>query len=117
MLGATVEDVGFDDANTPEGLGAVSNHAFEISPALETSTYIGAWAGLRPGTPDDLPIIGASAELPNLIVASGHFRSGILLAPITAEFVRQMVMDESQSVDLSAFSPDRESLTSQARSA
>jgi glycine oxidase len=110
MLGATVEDVGFDDTNTPEGLGAVSNRAFEISPALETSTYIGAWAGLRPGTPDDLPIIGASAELPNLVIASGHFRNGILLAPITADLVRQIVVGETPDVDLRPFSLDRETL-------
>jgi len=84
MVGATVEDVGFDITNTPRGLGSVSRAAFELSPMLETSTFAGAWAGLRPGTPDDLPIIGPSAERPRLVVATGHFRNGILLAPITA---------------------------------
>ena len=107
MLGATVEDVGFDASNTPDGLGAISTRAFEISPMLETSTFAGAWAGLRPGTPDDLPIIGPVAESPNLIIATGHFRSGILLAPITAELVRQIILGETPSLDLAAFSPDR----------
>jgi glycine oxidase len=110
MLGATVEDVGFDLTNTPEGLGAVSKAAFEISPMLETSTFAGAWAGLRPGTPDDLPIIGPSAEFPNLIIATGHFRNGILLAPITAHLVRQVVMGDPSDVNLLPFSPDRDTL-------
>ena len=110
MLGATVEDVGFDLTNTPEGLGAVSKAVFEISPILETSTFAGAWAGLRPGTPDDLPIIGSSAEFPNLVFATGHFRNGILLAPITAELVRQIVLGETLNLDLIPLSPDRASL-------
>ena len=112
MLGATVEDVGFDASNTPDGLGSISTRAFEISPALETSTFVGAWAGLRPGTPDDLPIIGPAAEFPNLVLATGHFRNGILLAPITAELVRQIVVGETPSFDLADFSPDRMSLRS-----
>ncbi|GMR10098.1 MAG: glycine oxidase ThiO [Anaerolineae bacterium] len=110
MLGATVEDVGFDLSNTPEGLGTVSRRAFEISPVLETSTFAGAWAGLRPGTPDDLPLIGPSAELPNLVIATGHFRNGILLAPITADLVRQIVAGETPELNLLPYSPDRDSL-------
>ncbi len=110
MLGATVEDVGFNASNTPKGLGAISTHAFEISPALETSTFVGAWAGLRPGTPDDLPIIGPDAEFPNLVVATGHFRNGILLAPITADLVRQIVVGDTPDLDLAPFAPSREAL-------
>lgn len=107
MLGATVEDVGFDVSNTPGGISDVARRSFEISPRLRSATYIGAWAGLRPGTPDDLPIIGTFEALPNLIVATGHFRNGILLAPVTAEFVRQLAVGEPTSVDLAPFSPDR----------
>ncbi len=110
MLGATVEDVGFDLTNTPEGLGAVSTRAFEISPMLETSTFAGAWAGLRPGTPDDLPIIGPASEFPNLVIATGHFRNGILLAPITAHLVRQFVVGDTPDLDLAPFSPGRDAL-------
>ena len=112
MLGATVEDVGFDSANTPDGLGFVSKGAFEISPTLETSKFSGAWAGLRPGTPDDLPIIGSTTDFPNLIIATGHFRNGILLAPITADLVRQIILSEPPNIDLAEFSPDRMSLRS-----
>lgn len=111
MLGATVEDVGFNASNTPDGLGSISTRAFEISPALETSTFVGAWAGLRPGTPDDLPIIGPAAEYPNLMIATGHFRNGILLAPITADLVRQIVMGDTPDLDLAPFSPGREALS------
>jgi glycine oxidase len=107
MLGATVEDVGFDSSNTPGGISDVAQRTFEISPQLRSATFIGAWAGLRPGTPDDMPIIGALNALPNLVVASGHFRNGILLAPITAELVRQIVLGEQVMVDLTAFAPDR----------
>jgi glycine oxidase len=110
MLGATVEDVGFDLTNTPEGLGAISKRAFEISPMLETSTFAGAWAGLRPGTPDDLPLIGTLPEHPNLVIATGHFRSGILLAPITAELVRQIVVGATPDLDLAPFSPGRDAI-------
>ena len=110
MLGATVEDVGFNASNTPDGLGFVSKGAFEISPTLETSKFSGAWAGLRPGTPDDLPIIGSTTDFPNLVIATGHFRNGILLAPITADAVRQIVVGEVPSFDLAEFSPDRMSL-------
>jgi len=110
MLGATVEDVGFDASNTPDGLGSISTRAFEISPMLETSTFVGAWAGLRPGTPDDLPIIGPTAEAPNLVMATGHFRNGILLAPITAELVKQIIAGEEPDLDLAAFSPGRDAL-------
>lgn len=110
MLGATVEDVGFDASNTPDGLGSISTRAFEISPRLETSTFVGAWAGLRPGTPDDLPIIGPAVEFPNLVLATGHFRNGILLAPITADLVRQIVVGDTPDLDLAPFSPDREAL-------
>ncbi len=110
MLGATVEDVGFDASNTPDGLGAISTRAFEISPVLETSTFVGAWAGLRPGTPDGLPIIGPAAQAPNLIIATGHFRNGILLAPITAHLVRQIVVGATPDLDLAPFSPGRDAL-------
>ena len=112
MLGATVEDVGFDATNTPDGLGSISTRAFELSPMLETSTFVSAWAGLRPGTPDDLPIIGPTAEAPNLVIATGHFRNGILLAPITADLVRQIVLGDTPRIDLAEFSPDRDSLRS-----
>ena len=114
MLGATVEDVGFDQTNTPEGLGLVSKRAFEIAPALEESQFVGAWAGLRPGTPDNLPAIGRFDSPDNVVVATGHFRNGILLAPLTAELVVDEVTGRETAfpdLDLAALSPNREALT------
>ena len=110
MLGATVEDVGFDTANTLGGLSDIATKSLEMSAKLEGCTFDGAWAGLRPGTPDEIPIIGPFEQAPNLIVASGHFRNGILLAPITAELVRNLVLGREPAIDLLPYSPDRASL-------
>ncbi len=107
LIGATVEQVGFVAANTLRGLSEVSAAGLEISPALGMSEFLGAWAGLRPGTPDNLPFIGPFGELPNLVAATGHFRNGILLAPITAEIVRAIVTGERPLLDLQPFLPDR----------
>lgn len=110
LVGATVERVGFDESNTLGGVSEVCAAGLEVSPALAASEFLGAWAGLRPGTPDNLPIIGPFEQLPNLIAATGHFRNGILLAPITAEMVRAVVIGEEPPVDLQPFLPGRESL-------
>ncbi len=107
MVGATVEYVGFDASNTLGGLAEISQAGLEISPALGTAEFLGAWAGLRPGTPDNVPFIGPFGELPNLIAATGHFRNGILLAPITASLVTAVVMGERPVLDLRPFLPDR----------
>jgi glycine oxidase len=109
MVGATVEYVGFEDSNTLEGLRDVSSSGIEISPRIGAFDFLGAWAGLRPGTLDHLPLIGPFAELPNLIAATGHFRNGILLAPITAKMIKAVVTGEPMSMNLSPFLPDRTS--------
>ena len=107
MVGATVEHVGFDDSNTLEGLRDVSTSGIEISPRIGAFEFLGAWAGLRPATPDHLPLIGPFAEIQNLVAATGHFRNGILLAPITAQLVRAVVTGEPPPLELSPFLPDR----------
>jgi len=107
MIGATVEHVGFDDSNTLEGLRDVSTSGIEISPRIGAFEFLGAWAGLRPATPDHLPLIGPFAEIQNLVAATGHFRNGILLAPITAQLVRAVVTGEPPPLELSPFLPDR----------
>jgi glycine oxidase len=111
LVGATVERVGFEIANTVAGIQEVMHAGQEALPALADCRFLRAWAGLRPGTPDGVPVIGAFAELPNLIAATGHFRDGILLAPLTAELVRQVVMSEKPQVELAPLSPDRPALT------
>jgi glycine oxidase len=107
MIGATVERVGFDETNTLGGLNQIVAAGLEIAPGLKGNEFLGAWAGLRPGTQDNLPFIGPFGELSNLIAATGHFRNGILLAPITAAMVRATITGETPPADLEPFSPDR----------
>lgn len=106
LIGATVEDVGYDkrvDADTIQGL---YNAATKLVPALARARRHEVWAGLRPGTPDELPIFGASST-PGYFVAAGHFRDGILLSPITARVMAQLVTGSKPDYDLAAFSPNR----------
>jgi glycine oxidase len=80
--------------------------ATHIVPALAKARMLEAWAGLRPGSPDNLPILGATATA-GYFVATGHFRDGILLAPVTANVMAQVVCGEKPQCDLSAFLPMR----------
>lgn len=107
LVGATVEHVGYDLDNTVGGLGEISAAGIEISPRLAGCTFAGAWAGLRPGTPDGLPCLGPFDTLPNLIAAAGHFRNGILQAPATAAIVCALVTGAALPFDIGAFSPTR----------
>ena len=93
LAGATLEDVGFDERATVEGVQQVLRAAREIAPAVGKSWFKTVRVGLRPGTPDELPIVGQSAHLPGLVYASGHYRNGILLAPLTASLVADLVLD------------------------
>jgi glycine oxidase len=107
VAGATVEYVGFDKEVTAGGLQKILNGAVEIAPALANANIEETWAGLRPDSPDHLPIIGA-AGLDGLLIATGHFRSGILLAPITARLIREWINTQSVSAaDWTRFSPMR----------
>src|SRR5207244_12427195 len=81
--GATVEDVGFRKRTTPRALASLRRMATALVPGLRRAQVAGEWAGLRPGSPDDLPIIGPLPRKENADVATGHFRHGILLAPVT----------------------------------
>jgi glycine oxidase len=107
MVGATVERVGFDDTNTLGGIEEVARVGLELAPGLARTTFIGAWAGLRPAPMDEHPLIGPFGELPNLIVAAGHFRHGILLAPITADMVRSIIVGTESPAAVEPFLPDR----------
>jgi len=91
LIGATVENAGFTIQNTVHGLRSLMNGAVQLVPMLEHAPVIETWAGLRPGTPDDLPILGPDPEMPGLIYATGHFRNGILLTPITAELIAGLI--------------------------
>jgi len=106
LIGATVEEAGYDKRTEADTIQRLHRAAIRMIPALEQARVLEAWAGLRPGTPDDLPILGA-ASTPGYFVATGHFRDGILLAPVTAHVMAQVITGAKPEHDLSAFSPDR----------
>ncbi|MGH7563452.1 MAG: NAD(P)/FAD-dependent oxidoreductase, partial [Gemmatimonadota bacterium] len=111
VIGATVEERGFDDRVSRVEVDALVASAVDIVPALSAAEVVSRWAGLRPGTPDSLPVLGPDPDLPGLVYATGHYRNGILLAPLTAEVVAALVCGQPEPLDLSAFAPDRVSLT------
>ncbi len=102
LIGATMEHTGFDKGNTAEGLASLARAAAAILPALAGVPFTRTWSGLRPMTPDGLPIIGPDPELAGLIYATGHGRNGILLGPLTGEIVRDLVVSGSTSWDIAA---------------
>ena len=111
LAGATVERVGFLKEVTAAGVLALTGAAVRLVPALGQAQFVEAWSGLRPGTPDGLPLLGPTAAVGGLVLATGHYRSGILLAPVTARLIADLVTG-SGTRDLSPFSPDRFSTSS-----
>jgi glycine oxidase len=106
IAGATVEYEGFDRSVTAAGLQKILTGAIALVPALENARVEETWAGLRPDSPDHLPIIGPT-DLDGLLIATGHFRSGILLTPITARLIREWITTRKVSEDWNLFSPRR----------
>ncbi len=104
LIGATSGDVGFDTAVTDEAANWLSSHAIGLMPGLAHWQVIERWAGLRPASPDGLPILGASA-LRRLFVATGQFRNGILFAPAVAQNMSRLVLEHAAGI--SAFDPRR----------
>jgi glycine oxidase len=92
LAGATVEDVGFDESSTEEGVGALTAMAAALVPELAGAEVIDIRTGLRPRGPDDLPVIGPSAVVPGLIYATAHYRNGVMLMPLTTALVRDLVL-------------------------
>lgn len=106
LAGATTEYVGFDKEVTAGGMEKILSAAIALAPGLANARIEETWAGLRPDSPDHLPILGPT-ELDGLVIATGHFRSGILLTPITAQLVSEWVTKQSVPVDWERFSPMR----------
>jgi glycine oxidase len=106
LAGATVEEAGFDKRTDPATMQRFHRAAIALVPELRNAKILEDWAGLRPGTPDALPILGAT-RTPGYYVATGHFRDGILLAPITAQVMADVITGVAPVHDLTAFSPAR----------
>jgi glycine oxidase len=107
IIGATVEDAGFDKTLHPSDIANLRSLATELLPPLTRASQLEAWAGLRPATPDELPLLGALPNQSNHLLATGHYRNGILLAPATAHVIAQLISGETPSTDLEPFSPAR----------
>lgn len=116
IAGSTIERTGFDHDVTAGGIQKILSGAIKLVPALEKARIEETWAGLRPDSPDHLPIIGPT-DIDGLLVATGHFRSGILLAPITARLIAEWVTKQAVSLDWERFSPMRFLEASQTQSA
>jgi glycine oxidase len=106
VAGATVEYAGFDKRTTAGGIEKILSGAIDLAPGLANARIEETWAGLRPDSPDHLPILGPT-DMDGLLMATGHFRSGILLTPITARLIREWIMEQRVSVDWDRYGPMR----------
>jgi glycine/D-amino acid oxidase-like deaminating enzyme len=109
IVGSTMEDIGFDLSINKDIIAHFLEQATELVPGLSRYGIAEAWVGFRPRSADGLPIIGWSDRWENLLIATGHFRNGILLTPLTARIVGEL-MENRESLLWDAFSPNREQL-------
>jgi glycine oxidase len=107
LAGTTVEHAGFDPTPTPEGVASIRQSAETLCPPTRGRAVIRSWAGLRPGTPDGLPIIGPEPRADGLWYATGHGRNGVLLAGITGTVLLQMMAREATLESIASFRPER----------
>jgi glycine oxidase len=120
-IGATVEHAGFDKTVSPHAIASLLKAAAELFPPIAHAEILESWAGLRPGSSDELPLIGPTTDLgapscgisagweshSHTWIATGHFRNGILLAPGNARALSQLIRGETPAIDLAPFAPDR----------
>jgi glycine oxidase len=107
LIGATVEDVGFDNATTDEGIATLSAAAIEIAPRLAEFPIADRWSGLRPFVVDGLPVLGGLEDIDDLILATAHFRNGILLAPLTGKLIAGKILGQVDSEFFVSFGAGR----------
>lgn len=107
VVGSTSEHAGFRQEVTAIAVRGLIDAVLAVLPELASAPLVETWAGFRPATPDDLPVMGPDPEIQGLHYATGHYRNGILLAPITAELASASVLGEPPTLDLSPFAPDR----------
>lgn len=107
LVGATVEDVGFDERVTAAGVRQLLDAASQLVPAALEGSFVDARAGLRPATADELPIVGPSSTMRGVYYATGHYRNGVLLAPLTATLVADLVLEGRERAELDVMRPGR----------
>ncbi len=107
LVGATVEDAGFDEQPTAGGVRQLLNAVHDLLPAAATAVFQEVRVGLRPKTPDELPIIGPSSTMRHVFHATGHYRNGILLTPLTAKLIADLVLDRREHDELALTNPIR----------
>jgi len=107
LAGSTSESAGFERQVTAGGMSSILQNALEISPSIASLPIVDTWAGLRPRAPDSLPVLGPCDEIGGLFYATGHYRNGILLAPVTGELITEAVVAGVTSPLLRPFSPSR----------
>ncbi len=107
IAGSTTERAGYDKRVTAGGAASIIERAAETLPCFRNAAIKETWAGLRPGSPDDWPILGADSRISGLVYATGHYRNGILLTPATAQAISELVLKGESGVRLTPFSPER----------
>ncbi len=107
LAGSTRENAGFTKHVTAGGISSILEHAYEISPSVAKLPVVDTWAGLRPCSSDGLPVLGPCGEIDGLFYATGHYRNGILLAPLTGELISEAIVAGAASPLLVPFRPDR----------
>ena len=107
LVGATVEDVGFDETATASGVQHLLEASAALLPALRGAVFEEVRVGLRPMTRDELPAIGRSSTMRKVFYATGHYRNGVLLAPLTARLIGDLVLDGREHAELALVRPDR----------
>jgi glycine oxidase len=106
VAGSTIENAGYEKAVTSGGLEEILGAVNELGPSLAGAEILDTWSGLRPGTPDQLPILGPT-DLEGLLIATGHYRNGILLAPVTAKLITEWITEGRTTLNCEDFSPLR----------
>jgi len=106
VAGSTLENAGYEKAVTSGGLEEILGAVNELAPSLAAAEILDTWSGLRPGTPDQLPILGPT-NVEGLMIATGHYRNGILLAPVTAKLIREWITEGRTTLNCEDFSPLR----------
>ena len=107
LLGATMEDVGYDRLVKLEAVRTLVQQALDLVPGLRDANLITAWTGLRPYSHDNVPYLGAVPDLEGAFVAAGHYRSGILLAPITGLLLKEVILGQASTLPMEPYQMSR----------